>query len=166
MRASTVQHATLEGSSTARPLWEIRLRQLLRLPRHYTANDNASILPKCAAVVLSASSVIWVLQPAVVGWPVLVAACTFAGLAIGQYSHYTARTGVDCWSDESLPVIGIMVLACLLVGFTSGLAVLLPRTMRAPALLCLCAGLLSVPRLAVPIVGSLYDGTCKARRRD
>jgi hypothetical protein len=168
MRAEAIlaeEQRCLVGSSHRRPAWELTPRNILRLPGHYTANDSAGSLLRCAACAFAVGVLFLSLSPAIFGWPIMVAACTISGLAIGQYSHYTGRIGVDCWSDESVPVLGIMLFAGALVGFTSGLAVLLPRTVRTPALMCLCVALLVVPRALVPVVGSLYDGTAKSSRR-
>ena len=105
-------------------------------------------------------------KPAIVGWPALVAAHTFAGLALGQYCHYTARVYDDCWADECVPVLGIMLFAGALVGFFSCLvAIVLPPPIRVPVLTVMCASLLMLPRAAVPLIGSLFDGNAKAARR-
>uniref|UniRef100_A0A7S0LJ62 Uncharacterized protein n=1 Tax=Coccolithus braarudii TaxID=221442 RepID=A0A7S0LJ62_9EUKA len=146
----------------SRPFWEATLRRWLALPKHNSANDDARILAQLALASLAASIASCALLSAHAAWGVWAGACTLTGIALQQYAWYSAYTAVDCLSDELPSVLLIAFLASVLLAFMGTvLALVLQATARPFALCALCMLVLTVPRMCVRWMGSLYDGTDK-----
>ena len=100
---------------------ELALRRHLRLPRHHTANDGATILLRIAALVTIASVLSTVVVPWIFVRFAVFTASSFVGLALQQYAWYTGRIFVECWSEEGFPVVATIVLVSVLLGALSWL---------------------------------------------
>ena len=149
----------------SRAAWEARLRRLLQLPRHNTANDGAAVLAHIAGAGALFGLLGWLVSSPALAWAALTSGSGVCGLALQQYTWYTACSPVECWADEAAPVLSIIVLTgLLLMGIGMVFALLLGVLgLRALVLGGLATILLVGPWLGNRIIGSLYDGLDKAK---
>ena len=152
-------------TTSIKPAWETALRRRIKLPRHYTANDSASVLLRLSALAFFAAAIAFVVAPWFVARLALFSASAFTGLAVQQYAWYTGRIYTECWSDEGIPVVATCGLAALFLGLFSVLFWLLLPALTALVLIGgLHSALLYCWRWG-NIWGSLFDGTEKLRDR-
>ena len=50
-------------TTSIKPAWETALRRRIKLPRHYTANDSASVLLRLSALAFFAAAIAFVVAP-------------------------------------------------------------------------------------------------------
>jgi hypothetical protein len=140
-----------------RPTVEAWLRRRMRLPRHYTANDDASILLRLAGAAPLAALVLALMSNWVVARLALFAASAFAGLTLQQYAWYTGRVYAECWAFESGPVIGTAVLTSFILG---GISLLFSMLLQGFTCIAVLGGLhlaLLFSWRWVDLCGSLFD---------
>ncbi|KAL3905637.1 MAG: hypothetical protein SGPRY_010844, partial [Prymnesium sp.] len=96
--------------------WEQLLRlRLLRVPRHFSANDGASSLLYFAAFALLSSLVLALLASPMFRYALSAFGFIFAGLSLQQYSFYTAETFSECWAVEGPLVVAVILAASVLL---------------------------------------------------
>mmetsp|Transcript_19139 Transcript_19139/g.39039 ORF Transcript_19139/g.39039 Transcript_19139/m.39039 type:complete len:157 (+) Transcript_19139:102-572(+) len=148
----------------SKSMFERWVRSRTRLPKHCTANDDAAVLLRLSVMALTVSGLVSCSCPWYAVWFSWFTASAFIGLSLQQYAWYTAKISVDCWSDEGFPVVAVISLSAMMIGFLSFvLAALLPPWTRLLGLTILHVGILTSVRWS--FWGSLFDGTDKARAR-
>ena len=148
-----------------KPLWELAVRRRIGLPRHNTANDGAVVLLYTIALLLGVAVVTACAAPWFAGRAAVFTASAYTGLALQQYAWYTGRIYAECWGEEGVAVVAIAMLMSILIGVVSMLfSILMGSMLRLIVLGGLHAALLFAWRW-VGLVGSLFDGTEKLRRR-
>ena len=146
--------------SAPKQAWELVVRRHALLPRHSTANDDASVLLRIAILFVAAAAVLLLAAPWYVSHFVGHAALVYSGLGLQQYAFYTGRVYSDCWTDEGAPVM----LLTVGVGFLLGAIFMVSELLFSP-FMCLVllgalhAGMLTSCRWA--FWGSLFDGNDK-----
>lgn len=149
-------------TTTKKPDWELAIRRQLGLPRHFTANDGASVILRVGIIFAIAAVILLLSAPWYLSYAALFAAVDFAGLGLQQYSFYTSRVYSECWVDEGSPVVALVALtACLFGGVSLLLYVLLANSTLSCLLLLgtLHGGILSSYRWQ--FWGSFFDGNDK-----
>ena len=140
--------------------YEPALRKLIKLPAHRTANDDALVLLRLALVATAGSALTVLIVPWVLVRFIGFSLSAFVGLSVQQYTWYTGRIFKECWVEEGVPVIAVLMLSSLAIGVLSLLfSVLLPPLGRTFLLGGLHLALLTSCRWSV--WGSLFDGTDK-----
>ena len=149
-------------TTSRKPQWEIILRRRLGLPRHHTANDDATVLLRVGFIFAIVSLLLFIAAPWYLSYTALFAAIDFAGLGVQQYAFYTGRVYTECWSEEGAPVVALVALtACVLGGISLLLFVLFSSSPFTQLLVLgtLHGGLLSSYRWQ--FWGSFFDGNDK-----
>ena len=146
-------------TTSQKPQWELILRRKLGLPRHHTANDNATVLLRVASIFVVVSLLLCLVAPWYLSYAAFFAAIDFAGLGVQQYAFYTGRVFTECWADEGAPVVALVALtSCVLGGISLLFYVLFANSpfTQGIVLCTLHGGLLSSYRWQ--FWGSFFDG--------
>jgi hypothetical protein len=149
-------------TTSQKPQWEIVLRRKLGLPRHHTANDNATVLLRVGFIFALVSLLLFFAGPWYLSYTVFFAAVDFAGLGVQQYAFYTGRVYTECWEEEGAPVVALVTLTSCVLGGISLLLFILFANSPVIQLLIFCTlhgGLLSSYRWQ--FWGSFFDGNDK-----